>query len=81
VVEITHTMGPAPRRKKLRPARYGVGIKVVSAMIPAAMKPVTGPSPMTAPKERRRIARVANQRANNHADAVHRKRGADARRR
>src|SRR5271154_1932953 len=60
VVEITHRIGPAPSRKKLAPASKGEGIKVVSAIIAAATKPATGPSPITVPKARRRITRVAS---------------------
>src|SRR5262249_5599631 len=59
VVEITHRIGPAPSRKKLKPASSGVGTIVVSAITPAATKPVTGPSPITVPKENRFITRVA----------------------
>ena len=35
-------------------------MKVVSAMTQAATKPVTGPRPITVPKARRRINRVAS---------------------
>src|ERR1700738_3343001 len=59
VVEITHRIGPTPSRKKLNPASVGDGMKVVSAITAAAAKPVTGPRPITAPKGRRRITRVA----------------------
>ena len=60
VVEITHRIGPTPSRKKLRPASQGEAMKVVSAMTAAATKPVTGPSPITVPKARRFITRVAS---------------------
>ena len=60
VVLITHRIGPTPSRKKLNPANSGVGTRVVSAITAAATKPVTGPSPITVPKARRRITRVAN---------------------
>src|SRR3954447_15453549 len=59
VVEITHRIGPTPSRKKLTPASTGEATTVVSAITPAATKPVTGPSPITVPKARRRITRVA----------------------
>src|SRR3981081_3606318 len=59
VVLITHRIGPTPSRKKLRPASSGVGNTVVSAITPAATKPVTGPSPITVPNGSRRITRVA----------------------
>src|SRR5882724_2230283 len=59
VVLITHRIGPAPSRKKLRPASRGDGTNVVSAMTAAAAKPVTGPSPITVPNGNRRITRVA----------------------
>src|SRR5205807_4353998 len=59
VVEITHRIGPTPSRKKLKPASHGVGTIVVSAITTAATKPVTGPSPITVPKARRFITRVA----------------------
>src|SRR5258705_9415812 len=61
VVLITHRIGPAPSRKRLRAASHGVGIHVVNAIIVivAATKPVTGPSPITVPKAGRRITRVA----------------------
>ncbi len=35
-------------------------MNVVSAITPAATKPVTGPSPITVPKASRRITRVAS---------------------
>ena len=60
VVEITHRIGPTPSRKKLKPASNGVGTIVVSAITAAATKPVTGPSPITVPKARRFITRVAS---------------------
>src|SRR6476646_9098355 len=59
VVEITHRIGPAPSRKKLKAASHGAGMNVVSAITPAATKPVTGPSAITVPNGRRRITRVA----------------------
>src|SRR5450756_1663452 len=59
VVEITQRSGPAPSRKKLKAASAGAGTIVVSAITKAATKPVTGPSPITVPKGRRRITRVA----------------------
>ena len=59
VVEITHRIGPTPSRKKLNPASHGDGMKVVSAITPAATKPVTGPSPITVPNDIRCITRVA----------------------
>src|ERR1700753_2893232 len=60
VVEITHRIGPTPSRKKLSPASHGDATTVVSAITLAATKPVTGPSPMTAPNGIRRITRVAS---------------------
>src|ERR1700722_19511844 len=60
VVEITHRIGPTPSRKKLNPASHGDGTKVVSAITPAAARPTTGPRPITVPKGRRRITRVAS---------------------
>jgi hypothetical protein len=60
VVLITHRIGPTPSRKKLNPASHGDGMTVVSAITPAATKPVTGPSPITAPNGIRRITRVAS---------------------
>src|SRR5712672_3217337 len=59
VVEITHRIGPTPSRKKLTPASTGVGTIVVAAMMTAATKPVTGPSPITVPNASRFITRVA----------------------
>ena len=59
VVLITQRIGPAPSRKKLKPASHGVGTNVVSAITAAATRPVTGPSPITVPKASRRITRVA----------------------
>src|ERR1700744_5779546 len=59
VVEITHRIGPAPSRKKPRPASDVDGTIVVSANTPAATKPVTGPSPITVPKANFFITRVA----------------------
>src|SRR6201999_3419696 len=59
VVEITHRIGPEPGRRKLKPASSGVGTIVVSAITPAATNPVTGPSPITVPKENLFITRVA----------------------
>src|SRR6202158_2204102 len=59
VVEITHRIGPTPSRKKLGPANNGVAATVVSAITPAATKPVTGPSPITVPNGSHRITRVA----------------------
>src|SRR3979409_499564 len=87
VVEITHRIGPAPSRKKLRPANSGVGTNVVSAITAAAAKPVTGPSPITGPKASAQHIRGderprahppgCHERANDHADAIHRERRAD----
>src|ERR1700694_5023712 len=65
VVEITHRIGPAPSRKKLKPANAGLGTTVVSAITPAATKPVTGPSPITVPNGNRRIIRVARSAPTN----------------
>ena len=59
VVEITHRIGPTPSRKKLNAASAGLGTAVVSAITPAATKPVTGPSPITVPNATRFITRVA----------------------
>src|SRR5436853_7867466 len=59
VVLITQRIGPTPSRKKLKPASHGVGTIVVSAITTAATKPGTGPSPITVPKARRFITRVA----------------------
>ena len=59
VVEITHTSGPEPSRKKPRPASSGLATIVVSASTAEATRPVTGPSPITVPKASRRITRVA----------------------
>ena len=64
VVLITQRIGPAPNRKKLSPARSGVWTTVVSAMIPAATKPVTGPRPITVPNGSQRITRVASRAPN-----------------
>src|SRR6516164_1014054 len=72
VVEITHRIGPAPSRKKLKPASRGEGKRVVAAMITDATRPVTGPRPITVPKARLRITRVASR-----AHAVHRERRTD----
>src|SRR6478735_1497000 len=60
VVLITHRIGPAPSRKKPRPASSGVGKIVVSAITPEATKPVTGPSPITVPNGSQRMTRVAD---------------------
>src|SRR3954467_12475286 len=59
-VEITHRIGPTPSRKKLRPAKAGEGIHVVSAITTEATKPVTGPSAITVPNGNRLITRVAS---------------------
>src|SRR5581483_11397890 len=60
VVLITHRIGPAPSRKKLRPARIGVAITVVIAITPAETRPAIGPRPITTPNEIDRMTRVAN---------------------
>ena len=78
VVEITHRIGPTPSRKKLRPASSGEGTSIVSAITPAATKPVTGPRPITVPKANAAHHAGGEQRADHHADAVHRQRRADA---
>src|SRR3954465_2256218 len=59
VVLITHRIGPAPSRKKLKPANAGLGSNVVSAIMLAATNPVTGPSPITTPNGRRLMTRAA----------------------
>src|SRR5882762_9050015 len=46
---LTHTIGPAPSRKKLTPARTPAGTQIVSTSTTAAARPVTGPSPTTTP--------------------------------
>ena len=51
---------------------------MVSAIMTAATKPVTGPSPITVPNAICCITRVAEQRTDHHADAIHRHRHADA---
>src|SRR5947207_16005497 len=60
VVLITHRIGPAPSRKKLKPASAGLGSNVVSAIILAATNPVTGPSPITTPNGKRLIPQLAS---------------------
>ncbi len=59
VVEITHRIGPAPSRKKPKPASGALATIVVSASTAAATRPVTGPSAITVPNASHRITRVA----------------------
>ena len=81
VVLITHRIGPAPSRKKPRPASNGVGKTVVSAITAEATKPVTGPSPIDGAERQPAHDAGRSERADHHADAVHRQGGADAARR
>src|ERR1044072_7407298 len=70
VVEITHRIGPAPSRKKPRPASSGLATNVVSASTSAATKPVTGPSAIAVRKLQAPQHPRCGQRAGDHADAV-----------
>ncbi len=54
---------------------------VVSAITPAATKPVTGPKPDHGAERQPPHHPRRQQRADHHADAVHRQRRADAGRR
>ena len=46
-VLMTHTMGPAPIRKKLDAASHGDGVQMVSSISSAATRPAIGPSTIT----------------------------------
>ncbi len=56
---MVHRIGPTPIRKKLSPARIGLGTQIVATMTSAAASPAMGPITITTPKGSARIARPA----------------------
>src|SRR5712691_3948405 len=56
-VLITHTIGPAPTRKKLSAASTGDGVQIVVNITRAAAKPAMGPSAITRPNGSTRMRR------------------------
>ena len=79
VVEITHRIGPAPSRKKPRPASGCAWRQCRQRQAPGRQQ---GRSPVQGridPPERQALHHPRRrERTNHHADTVHRKRGADA---